>query len=105
MVYQISQGYYIVVLLRILLINKVIFIVLYVDILLASNDLGLLHETKQSISQNFEMKDLGEASYVIGIEIHREQRILNLSQKANIENKEIQTEEFYGFYSTYHYRG
>jgi hypothetical protein len=96
-----------VVLLRILLINKVIFIVLYVDILLASNDLGLLHETKQTISQNFEMKDLGEASYVIGIEIHRDrkQRILKLSQKANIENKEIQTEEFYGFYNTYHYKG
>uniref|UniRef100_A0A6N2NK50 Reverse transcriptase Ty1/copia-type domain-containing protein n=1 Tax=Salix viminalis TaxID=40686 RepID=A0A6N2NK50_SALVM len=57
------------------------------DILLASNDLGLLHETKGFLSQNFEMKDLGEASYVIGIEIHRDrkQRILKLSQKAYIE--------------------
>jgi hypothetical protein len=57
------------------------------DILLASNDLGLLHETKQFLSQNFEMKDLGEASYVIGIEIHRDrnQRILKLFQKAYIE--------------------
>jgi hypothetical protein len=68
--------------------SKVIFLVLYVDdILLASNDLGLLHETKRFLSQNFEMKDLGEASYVIGIEIHRDrkQRILKLSQKAYIE--------------------
>jgi transposase InsO family protein len=68
--------------------SKVIFLVLYVDdILLASSDLGLLHETKQFLSQNFEMKDLGEASYVIGIEIHRDrnQRILKLSQKAYIE--------------------
>jgi len=68
--------------------SKVIFLVLYVDdILLASNDLGFLHETKQFLSQNFEMKDLGEASYVIGIEIHRDrkQRILKLSQKAYIE--------------------
>jgi hypothetical protein len=68
--------------------SKVIFLVLNVDdILLASNDLGLLHETKQFLSQNFEMKDLGEASYVIGIEIHRHrnQRILKLSQKAYIE--------------------
>jgi hypothetical protein len=49
--------------------SKVIFLVLYVDdILLASNDLGFLHETKQFLSQNFEMKDLGEASYVISIE-------------------------------------
>ena len=53
--------------------SKVIFLVLYVDdILLASNDLGLLHDTKQFISQNFEMKDLDEASYVIGIEIHKD---------------------------------
>jgi hypothetical protein len=67
--------------------SKVIFLVLYVDdILLANSDLGLLHETKQFISQNFEMKDLGETSYV-GIEIHRDrnQRILKLSQKAYIE--------------------
>jgi hypothetical protein len=57
------------------------------DILLASNDLGLLHETKQFLSQKFEMKDLGEASYVIGIEIHRDrnQRILKLFQNAYIE--------------------
>jgi hypothetical protein len=44
-------------------------------------------ETKQFLSQNFEMKDLGEASYVIGIKIHRDrkQKILKLSQKAYIE--------------------
>jgi hypothetical protein len=67
--------------------SKVIFLVLYVDILLASNDLGLLHETKQLLSQSFEMKDLGEASYVIGIEIHkdRQQKMLRLSQRAYIE--------------------
>jgi hypothetical protein len=68
--------------------SKVIFIVLYVDdILLASNDLCLLHETKQFLSQNFEMEDLGEASYVIGIEIHidRKQRISKLFQKTYIE--------------------
>jgi hypothetical protein len=42
--------------------------------LLASNDLGLLHETKQCLSQNFEMKDWGEAFFVIGIEIHRDRK-------------------------------
>jgi hypothetical protein len=71
-----------------LLLSKMIFLVLYVDdILLASNDLGLLHETKQLLSQSFEMKDLGDASYVIGIEIHRDRqhKILRLSQKAYIE--------------------
>jgi hypothetical protein len=68
--------------------SKVIFLVLYIDdILLASNDLGLLYETKQLLSQSFEMKELGETSYVIGIKIHRDrqQKIFRLSQRAYIE--------------------
>ncbi|XP_075098938.1 uncharacterized protein LOC142175836 [Nicotiana tabacum] len=50
-------------------------------------DLGLLRETKQFLIQNFEMKDMSEASYVIVIEIHidRSQRLPGLSQKAYIE--------------------
>ncbi|KAI3796687.1 hypothetical protein L1987_39366 [Smallanthus sonchifolius] len=63
-------------------------LVLYVDdILLASNGLDMLHESKRLLSHNFDMKDLGEASYVIGIEIHRDRSkgILGLSQKAYIE--------------------
>jgi len=53
--------------------SKVIFLGLYVDdILLATNDLGLLHDTKEFIFQNLEMKDMGEASYVLGIEIKRD---------------------------------
>ncbi|RVX14469.1 hypothetical protein CK203_017299 [Vitis vinifera] len=53
--------------------SKVCFLVLYVDdILLATNDKGLLHEMKQFLSKNFDMKDMGETSYVIGIKIHRD---------------------------------
>ena len=53
--------------------SMICYLVLYVvDILLATNDLGTLHEVKQFLSKNFDMKDIGEASYVIGIEIHRE---------------------------------
>jgi hypothetical protein len=45
--------------------------ILYVDnILLASSDISLLLETKIFLSSNFDMKDLGEASFVIGIKIH-----------------------------------
>jgi len=53
--------------------SRFIILILYVDdILLATNDLDLLHETKKFLSKNFEMKDMGEASYVIGIEIIRD---------------------------------
>jgi hypothetical protein len=50
-----------------------IILVLYVDdILLACSDKNLLHETKGFLSSNFDMKDLGDASYVLVIEIHRD---------------------------------
>ncbi|KAL4335653.1 hypothetical protein GQ457_07G001670 [Hibiscus cannabinus] len=68
--------------------SKYIFLVLYVDdILLAGNDIGLLHETKRFLSKHFEMKDLGDASFVLGIEIHRDRSrgILGLSQKNYID--------------------
>ena len=63
--------------------SKFIFLILYVDdILLASSDIGLLHETKKFLSKNFEMKDLGNASFemkdlgnasfVLGIQILRD---------------------------------
>ncbi|KAL5824162.1 hypothetical protein ACOSQ3_020225 [Xanthoceras sorbifolium] len=67
--------------------SKICFLVLYVDdILLATNDKGLLHEVKQFLSENFDMKDMGEASYVIGIKIHRDrfQGILGMSQETYI---------------------
>ena len=67
--------------------SKVRFLVLHVnDILLATNDKGLLHEVKQFLSKNSDMKDMCEASYVIGIKIHRDkfQGILGLSQESYI---------------------
>ena len=57
------------------------------DILLASSDVNLLLETKKFLSSKFDMKDLGEASFVLGIEIHRDRKngVLGLSQKAYLE--------------------
>jgi hypothetical protein len=53
--------------------GKFIFLILYVDdILLASSDVNLLLETKKFLCLNFDMKDLGEASFVLGIYIHRD---------------------------------
>ena len=56
------------------------------DILRASSDVNLLLETK-FLSSKFDMKDLGKASFVLGIEIHRdrEKGVLGLSQKAYLE--------------------
>jgi hypothetical protein len=57
------------------------------DILLASSDVSLLLETKRFLSSNFDMKDLGEVSFILGIEIHRYRRkgVLRLSHKAYLE--------------------
>ena len=63
--------------------NKYIFLVLYVDdILLVANDTDLMVETKQLLFSHFDMKDLGEASYVLGIQIlcDRPSGILIMSQ-------------------------
>ena len=68
--------------------SKYILLILYVDdILLATNDKEILHETKRFLLKKLEMKDLGEASFVLGIQIYRDhpQGILRLSQKTYIE--------------------
>jgi hypothetical protein len=65
--------------------EKIILLVLYVDcILLTSSEVHLLLETKGFLSSHFDMKDLGEASNVLGIKIHRNRRngALGLSQKS-----------------------
>jgi hypothetical protein len=56
-------------------------------ILLASSDVSLLLETKRFLSSKFDMKDLGEASFILGIEIHQDRRngVLGLSQNAYLE--------------------
>ena len=69
--------------------SKFIILILYVDdILLASNDLGIIHETKEYLKNNFDMKDMGEATFVIGIEIYRDRSrgLLRLSHESYIKN-------------------
>jgi hypothetical protein len=68
--------------------GKYIFLILYMDdILLASSDISLLRDTKKFLSSNFDIKDLGEASYVLVIEIHRDRKngVLGLSQNEYLE--------------------
>ena len=67
--------------------SKICFLILYVDnILRATNNKGLLHEVKQFLFENFDMKDMGDASYIIGIKIHRDRYrgVLGLSQETYI---------------------
>jgi len=50
----------------------VIFLTLYVDdILLVGNNLEMIEATKRCLSSVFEMKDMGETRYVLGVEIIR----------------------------------
>ena len=66
----------------------VVFLVLYVDdILLIGNNVKKLSDVKNWLSTQFQMKDLGEASYVLGIQIIRDRknRLLALSQVAYID--------------------
>src|SRR5436190_1587387 len=60
---------------------------LYVDdILMASSDKKLVSETKVWLSSQFDMKDMGEASYVLGFKIlwDRSRRTLELSEKTYV---------------------
>lgn len=53
----------------------VIFLVLYVDdILFVGNDEGVLSSTKVWLVQQIHMNDLGEASYILGIQNLRDQK-------------------------------
>ena len=68
--------------------SAIIFLVLYVDdILLIENDIPILQSIKTWLLQKFFMKDLGEASYILGIKIYRDRskRMLGLSQSRYID--------------------
>ena len=68
--------------------SAIIFLILYVDdILLIENDIFMLTSVKRWLSKKFSIKDLGEASNILGIKVYRDRskRILGLSQKLYIE--------------------
>ena len=62
--------------------SALMFLVLYVDdILLIGNNIPLMEVVKASSRKSFSMKDLGEASYILGIKIYRDRskRLIGLS--------------------------
>ena len=68
--------------------KKVVFLVLYVDdILLIRNDVETLSNVKKWLAGQFQMKYLGEASYILRIQIIRDRKnkLLALSQASYID--------------------
>ena len=65
------------------------FLVLYVDdILIIGNDKPTLSDVKEWLGNCFSMKDLGEATFILGIKIYRDRskRFLGLSPSTYIDN-------------------
>eukprot|EP00253_Pinus_taeda_P003724 PITA_03724 len=68
--------------------DHVIYLVLYVDdILLVGNDKEIIQDLKTKLSSKFDMKDLGAANYILGVEIKRDwvKRKLWLNQRKYVE--------------------
>ncbi|GJW71422.1 retrotransposon protein, putative, ty1-copia subclass [Tanacetum coccineum] len=68
--------------------NVVVFLVLYVDdILLIRNDIPTLQSVKYWLWKCFTMKDLVDASYILGIKIYRDRskRLIGLSQDTYLD--------------------
>jgi hypothetical protein len=64
------------------------FLVLYVDdILIIGNDIGMLDDVKSYLNKCFSMKDLGEATYILGIKIYRDRQrcLIGLSQSTYLD--------------------
>ena len=52
--------------------DRIMFLSLYVDdIQLAGNNMEMIQTTKKWLSSVFEMKDIGDARYVLGVKIYR----------------------------------
>jgi len=68
--------------------DRAIYLVLYVDdMLLVGNDKEIIQDLKTQLSSKFDMKDLGAANYILGMEIKRDRakRKLWLNQRKYVE--------------------
>jgi len=66
--------------------NSMIYLLLYVDdMLIAANNITEINALKKLLSKEFDMKDLGAAKKILGMEISREDGVVHLSQKRYIE--------------------
>ena len=68
--------------------SSIAFLILYVDdILLMGNNIEFLDSIKAYLNKCFSMKDLGEASYILGIKIYRDRsrHLIGLSQSTYLD--------------------
>jgi hypothetical protein len=68
--------------------NHFIYVVLYVDdMLLVGNNMDVIKEVKSQLSSKFDMKDLGVANFILGMEIKRDRanKKLWLNQRKYVE--------------------
>ena len=69
--------------------NGFIIIALYVDdLIIVCNNKGLLLKTNNHLAKRFEMKDLGEIHYILGVQITRDRgnHMIYFSQQKYVEN-------------------
>ena len=69
--------------------STIIWLTIYVDdLLIASNSLMKLNQFKERLSLTFAMKDMGEAHFILGIQIERDRqrRTLTISQRQYIQS-------------------
>ena len=68
--------------------SSVAFLILYVvDILLIGNNIEFLDSIKGYLNKSFSMKDLAEATYILGIKIYRDRSrcLIGLSQSTYLD--------------------
>jgi Reverse transcriptase (RNA-dependent DNA polymerase)/Pol polyprotein, beta-barrel domain/gag-polypeptide of LTR copia-type/Integrase core domain/GAG-pre-integrase domain len=69
--------------------GDICFLVVYVDdLLLATSTRRFMEEIKTKLSASFKMRDLGPASYVLGIEIRRDRKLrtISLTQRQYVDS-------------------
>lgn len=69
--------------------KRIIIVAIWVDdVVIFSNDMDLVSRLKNELSRNFKMKDLGEASQVLGMRIARDRKagIITIDQKKYIQD-------------------
>ena len=67
--------------------NSLLILILYVDdMLLAGTNIDEIATLKSKLNENFDMKDLGDASHILGMRIvrNRDKKVLFLSQSEYI---------------------